>query len=130
MASTEATDAKTGTGGKAAGEGNDLAGLEAGLDALETVQTGRTPFRKTFVDKILPPVIAVLLVLVVWQILVWAKVVDSYKLPAPSEVWARYGTPGCRAPSTSTSGRASPADCWASCWRWRSVPRWVCWWRA
>jgi NitT/TauT family transport system permease protein len=81
MASTEATDAKP-TGG-----GNDLAGLEAGLDALETVQTGRTPFRKTLVDKILPPVVAVLLVLVIWQILVWAKVVDSYKLPAPSEVW-------------------------------------------
>ncbi|MFE9646125.1 ABC transporter permease [Streptomyces sp. NPDC006365] len=86
MASTEATDAKT-TGGKATGDGNDLAGLEAGLDALETVQTGRTPFRKTLVDKILPPVVAVLLVLVVWQVLVWAKVVDSYKLPAPSEVW-------------------------------------------
>ena len=91
MASTEATDAKTGTGtgtgGKAAADGNDLAGLEAGLDALETVQTRRTPFRKTLVDKILPPVVAVLLVVVVWQILVWAKVVDSYKLPAPSEVW-------------------------------------------
>lgn len=92
MASTEATDAKTtggkAAGGRAAGDGNDLAGLEAGLDALETVQTGRTPFRKTLVDKILPPVVAVLLVLVVWQILVSAKVVDSYKLPAPSEVWS------------------------------------------
>ncbi|MGI5194017.1 ABC transporter permease [Streptomyces sp. CA-288835] len=92
MASTEATDAKTGTGAgtgsKAAADGNDLAGLEAGLDALETVQTGRTPFRKTLVDKILPPVVAVLLVLVVWQILVWAAVVPAYKLPAPSEVWS------------------------------------------
>ncbi|TPQ23880.1 ABC transporter permease [Streptomyces sporangiiformans] len=68
-------------------DGNDLAGLEAGLDALETVQTARTPLRKTFVEKILPPAVAVLLVLVVWQILVWAKVTDSYKLPAPSAVW-------------------------------------------
>ncbi|MEV0319317.1 ABC transporter permease [Streptomyces sp. NPDC050658] len=64
----------------------DLAGLEAGLDALETVHTGRTPFRKTLVQKVLPPVTAIVLVLVVWQILVWAKVTDSYKLPSPSAV--------------------------------------------
>ncbi|WP_371526609.1 ABC transporter permease [Streptomyces sp. NBC_01283] len=65
----------------------DLAGLEAGLDALDAVQTRRTPFRQTFVQKILPPVTAVVLVVVVWQILVWAKVTDSYKLPDPSSVW-------------------------------------------
>ncbi|MEU5344688.1 ABC transporter permease [Streptomyces sp. NPDC020766] len=78
MASTETNAVK---------DGNDLAGLEAGLDALETVQNGRTPFRRTFVEKIFPPIVAVALVLVVWQVLVWAKVTDSYKLPAPSAVW-------------------------------------------
>lgn len=78
MASTET---------KAVKDGNDLAGLEAGLDALETVQTGRALFRRTFVEKIFPPIVAVALVLVVWQVLVWAKVTDSYKLPAPSAVW-------------------------------------------
>ncbi|MDQ0948825.1 NitT/TauT family transport system permease protein [Streptomyces phaeochromogenes] len=78
MASTETNAVK---------DGNDLAGLEAGLDALETVQTGRAPFRRTFVEKIFPPIVAVALVLVVWQVLVWAKVTDSYKLPAPSAVW-------------------------------------------
>ncbi|MFG2498012.1 ABC transporter permease [Streptomyces sp. NPDC048441] len=66
----------------------DLAGLEAGLDALDAVRTTRrTPFRQTFVQKILPPVVAVVLVLVVWQILVSAKVTDAYKLPSPSAVW-------------------------------------------
>lgn len=65
----------------------DLAGLEAGLDALDAVQTRRVPFHQTFVQKILPPVTAIVLVLVVWQVLVWAKVTDSYKLPAPSAVW-------------------------------------------
>ncbi|GGS39974.1 ABC transporter permease [Streptomyces griseoviridis] len=60
----------------------DLAGLEAGLDALDTVQTGRTPLRE-----VLPPVTAVVLVLVVWQVLVWAEVAPDYKLPAPSAVW-------------------------------------------
>ncbi|RDD83816.1 ABC transporter permease, partial [Streptomyces parvulus] len=80
MASTETT-----TPAKDAG---DLAGLEAGLDALETRQRTRTPFRQTFVEKILPPAVAVLLVLAVWQALVSFKIVDDpTKLPAPADVW-------------------------------------------
>lgn len=80
MASTETT-AKDGDGG-------DLAGLEAGLDALDTVQTGRRPLRQTFREKILPPVVAVALVLAVWQALVSFKIVDDpTKLPSPGAVW-------------------------------------------
>ncbi|MFE7270264.1 ABC transporter permease [Streptomyces sp. NPDC057623] len=81
MASTETTSAT------AAKDGGDLAGLEAGLDALDTVQTGRTPFRRTLTQKVLPPVVAVALVLAVWQVLVWAEVAPDYKLPSPSDVW-------------------------------------------
>ncbi|MFJ1913533.1 ABC transporter permease [Streptomyces sp. NPDC088147] len=85
----------TAAGGTAPGDtapGNasshgDMAGLEAGLDALDTVQTGRTPLRETLVKKVLPPVVAVALVLVVWQILVWAQITDDYKLPSPGAVW-------------------------------------------
>ncbi|MFD7601619.1 ABC transporter permease [Streptomyces mirabilis] len=66
---------------------HDLTGLEAGLDALDSVQTGRTPLRETLIRKVLPPVTAVALVLVVWQLLVWAKVAPDYKLPSPSDVW-------------------------------------------
>ncbi|MFI6333618.1 ABC transporter permease [Streptomyces sp. NPDC050535] len=68
---------------------HDLSGLEAGLDALETTtHTGRTPFRQTFVQKILPPVIAIALVLVVWQALVSFEIVtDPSKLPSPGAVW-------------------------------------------
>lgn len=67
---------------------HDLSGLEAGLDALETTQTDRTPFRQTFVQKILPPIIAIALVLVVWQALVSFKIVtDPSKLPSPGAVW-------------------------------------------
>ncbi|MER6671910.1 ABC transporter permease [Streptomyces sp. NPDC000983] len=66
---------------------SDLAGLEAGLDALDTVQTSRTPLRETLLRKVLPPVTAVALVLAVWQILVWAEVAPDYKLPSPSAVW-------------------------------------------
>jgi len=67
---------------------HDLSGLEAGLDALETTQSSRTPFRQTFVQKILPPIIAVALVLVVWQALISFDVVtDPSKLPSPGAVW-------------------------------------------
>ncbi|MGW6362387.1 MULTISPECIES: ABC transporter permease [unclassified Streptomyces] len=89
MASTETTTASKDTGAvKDSGAAQDLAGLEAGLDALETVQTARTPLRQTLVQKVLPPLTAVLLVLVVWQGLVSFKIVDDpSKLPSPSAVW-------------------------------------------
>ncbi|MFE4450363.1 ABC transporter permease [Streptomyces sp. NPDC056796] len=66
---------------------DDLAGLEAGLDALDAVQVRRTPTREILLSKVLPPVTAVVLVVLVWQVLVWAKVTDDYKLPPPGAVW-------------------------------------------
>ncbi|MEV5250605.1 ABC transporter permease [Streptomyces werraensis] len=78
MASTDTTPRDAG----------DLAGLEAGLDALETVRTTRKPLRQTLTQKVLPPVVAVALVLAVWQSLITFKVVDDpTKLPAPADVW-------------------------------------------
>ncbi|WP_326609989.1 ABC transporter permease [Streptomyces scopuliridis] len=96
MASTETTRKDTSPKGTSPGDASpedtsphgDMAGLEAGLDALDTVQTGRTPLRRTLVQKVLPPVVAIALVLVVWQLLVWAEVTDDYKLPSPGAVWA------------------------------------------
>jgi NitT/TauT family transport system permease protein len=79
--------ASTDTTAKAKAKHDDLAGLEAGLDALDAVQTHRTPLREILTKKALPPLLAVGLVLVVWQILVTAKVTDETKLPAPSAVW-------------------------------------------
>ncbi|MFD9831678.1 ABC transporter permease [[Kitasatospora] papulosa] len=66
---------------------DDLAGLEAGLNALDAVQVRRTPAREILLEKVLPPVVAVVLVVLVWQLLVWAKVTDDYKLPPPGAVW-------------------------------------------
>ncbi|MFG2333336.1 ABC transporter permease [Streptomyces sp. NPDC048604] len=77
MASTETTAPKA----------DDLAGLEAGLDALDSVQIRRAPVREVLLKKVLPPVLAVALVLVVWQLLVVAKVADEGKLPSPGAVW-------------------------------------------
>ncbi|MDT6987537.1 ABC transporter permease [Streptomyces lusitanus] len=66
----------------------DLAGLEAGLDALETAPTARTPLRRVLTEKVLPPVLALTLVLTVWQALVSLRIVDDpTKLPAPADVW-------------------------------------------
>ncbi|MFD5884359.1 ABC transporter permease, partial [Streptomyces yangpuensis] len=59
---------------------DDLAGLEAGLDALDAVPTHRTPLREVLVKKALPPFLAVALVLLVWQVLVSLKVTDETKL--------------------------------------------------
>ena len=68
------------------GSRHDLSGLEAGLDALDAVQIRRAPIGQVLVKKVLPPVCAVLLVLVVWQLAVWAKLADQTKLPRPSAV--------------------------------------------
>ncbi|MFF0157178.1 ABC transporter permease [Streptomyces sp. NPDC005263] len=91
MASTDTGVDAEKDGSTADGQTRDaygLAGLEAGLDALDSVQAGRTPLRETLIRKVLPPVTAVALVLVVWQLLVWANVAPDYKLPAPSDVWS------------------------------------------
>ncbi|MFF4910987.1 ABC transporter permease [Streptomyces sp. NPDC001260] len=73
MASTDTTPAQ------------DAGSVEAGLDALETTATGRAPFRKTFVDKILPPVTAIAVVLVAWYVL-YPIVDNPSKLPSPGAV--------------------------------------------
>jgi NitT/TauT family transport system permease protein len=86
MASTDTTGSPKAGGGAPDGS-NDLAGLEAGLDALETAGPARVPLRSTLVSKVLPPVSAVVLVLVVWELLVLAHVAPGYKLPSPDAVW-------------------------------------------
>lgn len=74
MASTETTPAQ------------DAGSVEAGLDALETTATGHTPFSQTFKNKILPPIIAIAVVLVAWFLL-YPVVDNPSKLPSPADVW-------------------------------------------
>ncbi|MFB7245831.1 sulfate ABC transporter permease [Streptomyces populi] len=65
-----------------------LGGLEAGLDALESSVAGRSSFGTTFRQKVLPPLIAFVIVLAAWQALITFKIVDDpTKLPSPSDVW-------------------------------------------
>ncbi|MFJ6833726.1 ABC transporter permease [Streptomyces sp. NPDC091209] len=70
-------------------EHDGLGGLEAGLDALESSVAGRSSFGTTFRQKILPPLVAAVVVLAAWQALITFKIVDDpTKLPSPSAVWS------------------------------------------
>ncbi|MEV4612969.1 ABC transporter permease [Kitasatospora sp. NPDC049258] len=66
---------------------SDSASVEAGLDALETVRTERTPVGRALRQKVLPPVLGILLVLGVWQLAVTLELTTTDKLPSPGEVW-------------------------------------------
>ena len=61
--------------------------LEAGLDALELgpVEPRRSVGRRVL-SATLPPVVALLTVLLVWQVVIWTR--DPQNLPCPSEVWS------------------------------------------
>jgi len=69
---------------------DDMAGLEAGLDALETYDKERKPFSKVLLEKVLPPIVALLLVLVIWQIAYVMEVKPRYALPSPGSVWDAF----------------------------------------
>jgi NitT/TauT family transport system permease protein len=75
----------TAAGQKAATE-RDLSGLEAGLDALDTVVIRRASIGQVLLTKVLPPIVAVLLVLLIWQLAVSAGFSDPTKLPSPHDV--------------------------------------------
>ncbi|MFE3112877.1 ABC transporter permease [Kitasatospora indigofera] len=66
----------------------DSASVEAGLDALEAVQTQGTPLSEVLRTKALPPLIALLLVLALWQGAFALELTSSYKLPSPGMVWS------------------------------------------
>lgn len=79
---------------RAAGKSSsgDLAGLEAGLDALESPGGAeRVPVGRILLTRVLPPVVAVALVLTVWQIAYWSDVQPDYLLPSPGDVGSVFG---------------------------------------
>ncbi|MFJ4781543.1 ABC transporter permease [Streptomyces sp. NPDC088762] len=79
--------AGTDTTPKAASTADDLSGLEAGLDALDAVEVRRAPVQEIIVRKVVPPVLAIAVVLAVWHVLVSLKVTAETKLPSLSAVW-------------------------------------------
>ena len=81
----------------ARGRGDDLATLEAGLDALEThAEAQQSRLRKTW-SASWPPVVALALLVGAWQLLYSSGLKEPYQLPSPLDVWV-----GLR--DTATSG--------------------------
>ncbi len=65
----------------------DLAAMSAGLDALETNSKQGSDRRKR-IFRAFAPLVAVAIVLVLWQIAVWLKLQPDYILPSPAQVVA------------------------------------------
>jgi sulfonate transport system permease protein len=69
----------------------DLSKVEAGLDALDTPNTGQTePGWRRFARATLPPVVALVLLIALWQALWAAAFWPEFQLPAPLTVWSRF----------------------------------------
>jgi NitT/TauT family transport system permease protein len=96
MAAADRRDHPQGGTGLSPGEQETLDALEAdvgrGLDALDTPSEQRVPWWRRAVGSALPPVIAVVLIGVLWQVL-WASAIwPEYQLPAPGAVFGEIGT--------------------------------------
>ncbi|MFD9125435.1 ABC transporter permease [Kitasatospora sp. NPDC059571] len=66
---------------------DDSASVEAGLDALDAVQVQRTPVGEVLRQKVLPPVLGIVVVLAAWQLAYSLKLTTPDKLPSPGDVW-------------------------------------------
>ena len=70
-------------------EVDDSRDVGRGLDALDTPTERRIPWWRRFLTGVVPPVVAVVLFVVVWQV-VWASaVLPEFKLPSPGAVFAQ-----------------------------------------
>jgi NitT/TauT family transport system permease protein len=68
--------------------GDALANIEAGLDALETSPEPESSRLRHVATSVIPPILAVALILAVWQVLYVAKIWPDWKLPGPSQVFS------------------------------------------
>jgi NitT/TauT family transport system permease protein len=68
----------------------DSAAVGAGLDALDTpvAEGGRSRWLR-FVLRALPPIVAIVALIALWQVLWAAAIWPEYQLPSPSAVWAQ-----------------------------------------
>ena len=65
---------------------SDLSQLESGLDALET--SGRAkPSAKTVAARALSPLIAIAVIIGIWQLVFYLRLQPDYILPGPRQVW-------------------------------------------
>ena len=64
---------------------SDLKRLESGLDNLETGGQ-RGPGAKTYFARLLSPLIAIAVIILIWQIVFWLQLQPDYVLPGPLQV--------------------------------------------
>ncbi|WP_274912685.1 ABC transporter permease [Streptomyces sp. WZ-12] len=81
-----ATATPAGTESPRPGAG-DLAGLEAGLDALDSTVVSRQPWLRSALSKAFPPLVAIVIVLGVWQLAYHFQLKPHYLLPSPLDVY-------------------------------------------
>lgn len=67
----------------------ETAAVEAGLDALDSAPagSGRMPLGRLLRERVLPPLAAAVVVLLLWQAVYEAEVKPDYLLPSPADVW-------------------------------------------
>ena len=62
-----------------------------GLDALDTPTERRVPWWRRFLTSVVPPIVAVVLFIVVWQVLWASAILPEFKLPSPGAVFSTIG---------------------------------------
>jgi NitT/TauT family transport system permease protein len=62
-----------------------------GLDALDTPTERRVPWWRRFLTSVVPPIVAVVLFVVVWQVIWASAVLPEFKLPSPEAVFSQIG---------------------------------------
>lgn len=75
--------------GETSESNGELDAVGAGLDVLDTPVPTRTASRR-FLRGVLPPVVAIVLIIAIWQALWAAAFWPEYKLPAPLAVWDTF----------------------------------------
>jgi NitT/TauT family transport system permease protein len=68
-------------------EREDTAAVGAGLDVLEEPDRVKDPWWRRVGSSIIPPILAMVVVLVIWEIVYLLKLKPEVMLPAPSAVW-------------------------------------------
>jgi NitT/TauT family transport system permease protein len=71
---------------------DDVAALEAGLDALDTPTRTRESLGARLRRSVLPPIAAVVFLLAVWVVVVALHLKPTYVIPPPSVVWDTFVT--------------------------------------
>lgn len=65
---------------------SELSRLEAGLDNLETTPRQKSTVKGT-AARLASPLLAIAVIIVIWQVVAWLQLQPDYVLPAPLQVW-------------------------------------------